>query len=139
MIEKHLGVLLVEGQALSELMLQAYYLLSGRSSFMVGERLLCCLADFQNFHYFKLDVPTTLFPWCNCIMCDIVCDAECNTVFNNHHWYWSATGMYPASTHLRPKSIGCIYKLWLMSWVPFKRWAVYRCCLSCSVRKVPMT
>ena len=86
-IKKHLGVLEVETQALAELLLQAFYLLNGYSAYMVGKSLLCCLADFHHFHYFRLDVPTTFMSMVQLFMCDIVCDAGCGTVKLIRHYY----------------------------------------------------
>ena len=71
-VKKHLGVLAVERTALAELLLQSYYLLHGHSQYSVGERCVGCLADFNTFHYFRLDVPTTLIFVVYLYVCDMV-------------------------------------------------------------------
>ena len=53
-VKKRVGLLMLETEALAELLLQAFYVFKGRGTFLAGRRLLCCLADFHNFHYFKL-------------------------------------------------------------------------------------
>ena len=52
-VKKHLGVLEFETEPLAELLLQAYYLFKGRGAYLTGEKLLCCLAEFHMFHYFR--------------------------------------------------------------------------------------
>ena len=52
-MKKGLGVLEMEGTAVAELLLQAYYL-SQHSPYAVKEQVVCCLADLHHFHCFRL-------------------------------------------------------------------------------------
>ena len=62
---------------LSELFLQAHYILQGYSDYCVRKTCLFCYTDCSRFYYFRLPTLKTSLHWlCNCTSCDtVLCNA----------------------------------------------------------------
>ena len=77
---------------LSELFLQAHYILQGCSGYCVGQTCLFCYTDCSRFYYFRLPTLKTSLHWlCNCTSCDpLLCNAT-DLPRKGFGWdYWSS-------------------------------------------------